>query len=153
MKLFPYLFLFLVQSIAFCQNQYVVQIPASNDNQQSVRVISDVPKLPSEVVSIEREASMTQVTFKNGEKIKFDLSIETELRKFMKLFSDETHTPSHDDMDTPNQFLRAPTSGSGIHVITFQNDELVIDVIPEEIVKDKKQLMNILKRYDGLSVQ
>lgn len=144
----PYFFLF--QSVAFCQTQSVVQVPPSHDNQQSMRVISDVPDLPSEVLSIEKEASITHVKYKNGETEKFDLSKEADLRNFINLFSRKRSNNEH--LVAPDQFIELPSTNQGIHVITSENGKVDIDVIPEVIVKDKEQLKKKMKGY-GISVQ
>lgn len=141
------LIVLLCCSAAFSQQQFI-SLPSSG-NHQPVYAIENVSDLPDQVVSIERDKSLTLVKFKGGKTESFDLTKETDLDKFMKIFGSKQGDQRYSRTVNTDSDLKilSPLSGNEVQAIRMDNGEITVDVIPAGVVKDKQQLKKWLKRY------
>lgn len=135
-------------SSGFSQQQFI-SLP-SPGNHTPVYAIENVSDLPDQVISIERDRSLTRVKFKGSKEKSFDLSKEDDLKKFMKIFGvaqvDQRYQ-STIELDSDVKVLSPFSEGREIQAIRSDNDETTVEIIPEEIVKDRKKLLKWLKQY------
>lgn len=142
------LIILLSCSSGFSQQQFI-SLP-SPGNHTPVYAVENVSDLPDQVISIERDKSLTRVKFKGGEEESFDLSKEDDLNKFKKIFGiaqvDQRYQ-STVKLGSDIKVLSPFSTGREIQAIRSDNGETTIEIIPEEIVKDRKKLLKWLKQY------
>jgi hypothetical protein len=135
-------------SSGFSQQQFI-SLP-SPGNHTPVYAIENVSDLPDQVISIERDKSLTRVKFKGGKEESFDLSKKDDLDMFMKIFGvaqvDQRYQ-STVELDSDIRVLSPFSEGKEIQAIRSDNGETTIEIIPEEVVKDRKKLLKWLKQY------
>lgn len=124
-----------------------------------VKAIENVSDLPKWVISIEQTKSGAVLKFRDGKEESFDLFKEEDLKRFKKILG----VARVDQLESDNveldklEFNKAESNlkvlgtlspAKGLLAIRSDNDSVKVDVIPSEVVRDRKQLKKRLRRYE-----
>lgn len=119
-----------------------------------VKAIENVSDLPKWVMSIEQTKSGAVLKFRDGKEESFDLSKEEDLKRFKKILGVarvdqlESDKLELNKAESNLKVLGTLSPAKGLLTIRSDNDSVKVDVIPSEVVRDRKKLKKWLKRYE-----